>query len=48
MDELKKEIRNLSEITVMDNAYEKVEEKLQHLGEMLITDYVIKIGDLKI
>ena len=48
MDELKKEIRNLSEITVMDNAYEKVEEKLQLLGEMLITDYIIKIGDLKI
>lgn len=48
MDELKKEIRNLSEITGMDNAYEKVEEKLQLLGEMLITDYIIKIGDLKI
>ena len=48
MDNLKKEIRNLSEITVVDNAYEKVEEKLQLLGEMLITNYVIKIGDLKI
>lgn len=33
MDNLKKEIRNLSEITVVDNAYEKVEEKLQLLGE---------------
>jgi hypothetical protein len=48
MDNLKKEIRNLSEITVMDNAYENVEEKLQLLGEMLITNYVIKIGVLKI
>ena len=46
MDILKNQIRKLSEITVVDNAYENVEEKLQLLGKTLITDYIIKIGDL--
>lgn len=46
MDILKNQIRNLSEIMVVDNAYENVEEKLQLLGKTLITDYVIKIGNL--
>lgn len=46
MDILKNQIRKLSEITVVDNAYENVKEKLQLLGKTLITDYIIKIGDL--
>lgn len=46
MDILKNQIRNLSEITVKNNDYKNVEEGLQLLGEMLITEYVIKIGDL--
>ena len=46
MDILKNQIRKLSEITVVDNSYENVEEKLQLLGKTLITDYIIKIGDL--
>jgi len=32
MDELKKEIRNLSEITVMDNAYENMQD-FRHRNE---------------
>ena len=46
MDILKNQIRKLSEITVVDNAYENVEEKLQLLGKTLITDYIIKIGGI--
>ena len=48
MDILKNQIRNLSEITVVNNAYENVEEKLQLLGKILTTDCVIKIGDLTV
>lgn len=48
MDILKNQIRNLSEITVEDNDYKKVEKELQLIGKMLVTDYVIKIGDVTI
>ena len=48
MDILKKQIRNLSEVTVAGDAYEEVEEKLQLLGKALITDHVIKIGDITV
>lgn len=48
MNILKKQIRNLSEVMVVGNAYEKVEEKLQLLGKTLITNYVIKIGDITV
>lgn len=46
MDILKNQIRSLSETTVLDNAYENVEEILQRIGKRLIIDCVIKIGDL--
>lgn len=48
MDILKNQIQNLSEITVENNDYKKVEEELQLLGKILITDCVIKIGDLMV
>ncbi len=48
MNSLENQIRNLSEITIEDNDYKKVEEELQLLGKMLITDCVIKIGDLMV
>lgn len=48
MYELENQIRNLAEISVVNNDYEIVEEKLKALGKTLITKYVIKLGDITI
>ena len=48
MDELKDQIRNLAKISVVDNDYRIVEEKLKALGKTLITEYVIKFGGITI
>jgi len=48
MDILKNQIQALSEITVADGSYKKVETALQLLGKTLISDYTIKIGDITI
>lgn len=48
MNNLEKQILKLSKITVANNDYKEVEKELQLIGRMLVTDYVIKIGDVTI
>ena len=48
MDSLENQILKLSKITVANNDYKEVEKELQLIGRMLVTDYVIKIGNITI
>ena len=48
MDRLENQILKLSKIAVVNNDYKEVEKELQLIGRMLVTDYVIKIGNITI
>ena len=48
MKSLESQILKLSQITVANNDYKEVEKELQLIGRMLVTDYVIKIGNITI
>ena len=48
MDSLKNQILKLSKIAVVNNDYKEVEKELQIIGRMLVTDYIIKIGNITI
>ena len=48
MNSLENQILKLSKITVANNDYKEVEKELQLIGKMLVTDYVIKIGNITI
>ena len=48
MNSLENQILKLSKITVANNDYKEVEKELQLIGRMLVTDYVIKIGNITI
>lgn len=48
MNSLENQILKLSKITVANNDYKEVEKELQIIGRMLVTDYVIKIGNITI
>ena len=48
MKNLKCQIRNLENITVSNEDYTAVEKELQLLGKKLLTEYVIKIGNIEV
>lgn len=48
MKNLKCQIRNLESITVSNEDYTAVEKELQLLGKKLLTEYVIKIGNIEV
>lgn len=48
MNSLENQILKLSKIAVANNDYKEVEKELQLIGRMLVTDYVIKIGNITI
>ena len=48
MNSLENQILKLSKITVANNDYKEVEKELQLIGRVLVTDYVIKIGNITI
>ena len=45
MNSLENQILKLSKIAVVNNDYKEVEKELQIIGRMLVTDYIIKIGN---